>query len=294
MKENLIGSQIIRFRKQAGITQEELGRAAGVSTQAVSRWECGGTPDVALLPAIADRLGVTIDQLFGREGGERPDMDSALGNWIQAQPAGTRMERLCRLLWHNACFVETSTVLPSVDYLDSCYLSGTMPEMEQCWTRTVLSSEQGLLLGVGAENLEFMALFPEPEAGYAAFFAGNEAYRKLFAALAMPKSMEILLYLYSRKQRLNLPAAVANRIGCDAQTAEQALEAMASAQLIHKVELETESGSMNAYTVHDNYALVPFLYFARWLMEAYDSYHLCWSGRTTPVLRKDGEESEEK
>ena len=36
MKENLIGSQIICFRKQAGITQEELGRAAGVSTQAAA------------------------------------------------------------------------------------------------------------------------------------------------------------------------------------------------------------------------------------------------------------------
>ena len=68
MDNNLIGAQITKFRKAAGLTQEELGRAAGVSTQAVSRWECGGTPDVALLPAIADKLGVTIDALFGKIG----------------------------------------------------------------------------------------------------------------------------------------------------------------------------------------------------------------------------------
>ena len=43
MDNNLIGAQITKFRKAAGLTQEELGRAAGVSTQAVSRWECGGT-----------------------------------------------------------------------------------------------------------------------------------------------------------------------------------------------------------------------------------------------------------
>ena len=50
MNENLIGSQIAKYRKESGLTQEELGRTVGVSTQAVSRWECGGTPDVLLLP----------------------------------------------------------------------------------------------------------------------------------------------------------------------------------------------------------------------------------------------------
>ena len=74
MDTKLIGEQITRYRKGRNLTQEELGKAVGVSTQAVSRWENGGAPDVALLPAIADKLGVTIDALFGREGGEKVDM----------------------------------------------------------------------------------------------------------------------------------------------------------------------------------------------------------------------------
>lgn len=61
MNEHLIGIQISNYRKAAGMTQEELGEAVGISGQAVSRWECGGAPDISLLPAIADRLGVTID-----------------------------------------------------------------------------------------------------------------------------------------------------------------------------------------------------------------------------------------
>ena len=68
MKKSTLGESIARFRRQAGITQEELGRGVGVTTQAVSRWECGGTPDVELLPAIADRLHVSVDALFGRDG----------------------------------------------------------------------------------------------------------------------------------------------------------------------------------------------------------------------------------
>ena len=55
MNNNLIGEQITQYRKALNMTQEELGKAVGVSTQAVSRWENGGAPDVALLPAVADK-----------------------------------------------------------------------------------------------------------------------------------------------------------------------------------------------------------------------------------------------
>ena len=86
MENNTLGDNIARFRKAAGLTQEELGTTVGVSAQAVSRWECGGAPDVALLPAVADALGVTIDALFGREGGEKVDMVEAVWRWMFTIP----------------------------------------------------------------------------------------------------------------------------------------------------------------------------------------------------------------
>jgi len=56
-----------KIRINRGITQEQLGVSVGVSAQAVSKWEKKGFPDASVLPAIADCLGVTIDELFGRE-----------------------------------------------------------------------------------------------------------------------------------------------------------------------------------------------------------------------------------
>lgn len=54
-----------RFRLAKNITQEQAGEALGVSTQTVSRWECGTTlPDVTLLPKIAALYCVTIDDLY--------------------------------------------------------------------------------------------------------------------------------------------------------------------------------------------------------------------------------------
>lgn len=65
MKHN-IGVNIRRMRIEREMTQEELANFAGVSFQAVSKWETGTTmPDIALLPCLAELFGVRIDDLFG-------------------------------------------------------------------------------------------------------------------------------------------------------------------------------------------------------------------------------------
>lgn len=61
-----IGKQIASLRKEKGVKQEELAKYVGVSTQAVSKWENGGVPDIELLPKIADFFAVSIDSLFSR------------------------------------------------------------------------------------------------------------------------------------------------------------------------------------------------------------------------------------
>ena len=67
MNETL-GTNIMRLRKEAGLTQEQLANALGISYQAVSKWENGvSCPDISTLPLIADLFGVSIDSLFGRE-----------------------------------------------------------------------------------------------------------------------------------------------------------------------------------------------------------------------------------
>lgn len=63
-----LNEQIGTYRRQKGMTQEELAGKLGVTGQAVSKWESGQCcPDVALLPTLADIFGVTIDTLMGRE-----------------------------------------------------------------------------------------------------------------------------------------------------------------------------------------------------------------------------------
>lgn len=62
---NVIGENIKKLRKAKGMTQEELAEAVSVSYQAVSKWENGGSPDLEMLPLLANTFNVTIDELMG-------------------------------------------------------------------------------------------------------------------------------------------------------------------------------------------------------------------------------------
>lgn len=61
-----IGNNIKRLRQNKGVTQEQLGEALGVSSQAVSKWENeSALPDILTLPKLADYFGITIDEVMG-------------------------------------------------------------------------------------------------------------------------------------------------------------------------------------------------------------------------------------
>lgn len=86
-----IAENISRYRKQKGLTQEDLAQRLGVSAQAVSNWERGGYPDITLLPALAAHLGLTIDALMGncpeQQTGELGEIERKSRELYESDPA---------------------------------------------------------------------------------------------------------------------------------------------------------------------------------------------------------------
>lgn len=59
------GKLLAQLRRERGMTQRQVAERLSVSTQAVSKWECGaGCPDVALLPALSTMFGVSAERLL--------------------------------------------------------------------------------------------------------------------------------------------------------------------------------------------------------------------------------------
>lgn len=65
MDSSQIGQFIASLRKERGMTQAELAKILNVTTQAVSKWECGkGSPQASLIVPLADALGVSPSEIL--------------------------------------------------------------------------------------------------------------------------------------------------------------------------------------------------------------------------------------
>lgn len=81
----IFSKNLKRFRVAKKMTQEQAAQALGVSTQTVSRWECGTTlPDVTILPKIAALYCVTIDDLYKETSTAYDNYAQRLGSVFEA------------------------------------------------------------------------------------------------------------------------------------------------------------------------------------------------------------------
>lgn len=266
---DVLSGRIAELRKERGLTQEQLGQLVGVSAQAVSKWEKGGAPDVELLPALADRLGVTIDGLFGREGGEVVDVHQTAARWLHTVPAEQRFDQICRLCWTLAKNLLDDIDIPDIGYLGRAVMMEQDPDMAQTWAMSRVFLDGGLMLSLHAEDLSFASVWPEPADGYDAHFAPMDDYRALFAALARPGCLEVLEYLHSRPYRHYVPETVAHALSLPMDEVQSLLDRLLELKILQKTELELVDGLTNSYSRREeDVTLVPFLYLARCMMQA--------------------------
>ncbi|MCD7832696.1 MAG: helix-turn-helix transcriptional regulator [Lachnospiraceae bacterium] len=286
----IIGDKISELRKAKGMTQEQLGSLVGVSSQAVSKWENGGTPDVELLPLIADVLGVSLDGLFGREEGPGMDITHTLIRYLQSFPVDRRMEEMFQIL--TACIpglgIPDSLAHEMEDIInvrDTAYIEDVLEDEPSTWMRSVLSRDNGSLLTVSAKDFPLFLLLPEPEGSYGQNLAPVKEYQKMFKILGQDGALELLYAIAKRQPDAYISAtALAKESALPAEDMERLLLEMTGCGLLSSIEIEAENGRMNVYQLHNDEALIPFLYFARWLMQKRNFYFYAWEMRETPWL----------
>lgn len=277
-----LSNRISTLRKARNMTQEALGRAVGVSAQAVSKWENGGTPDVELLPTLANALCVTMDGLFGLQEGQDPDVGKLLYQHIGTLPMDQRLERLCQLIWVGAEAIICDTLqTDSVQYVKK-----STTEAGQ-WMRSVLEDNYGCFLGCPAEELHFFTVFPEPEDGYAAFLDPPEKTREFLSCLARPGRLEVLLWVCTQKPRgfLFSAKAVARPDGMSLEDVEACLQDLAAHRLLTQETLADGGDEFFVYHTMAQTGLIPFLMMCRWMADEEIVYIMGMYNRDKPVLR---------
>ncbi len=143
-----------------------------------------------------------------------------------------------------------------------------------------------------ARDMAFMSVFPEPAAGYGAYFDTPDRYRRLFSALSKPCAVEILLDLMAAGERFVLPVTEAKRLGVSEAEAREAMEALAGASVLKSEQLELAEGLTTAYQLEKVRPLVPLFYLAR--LAGQEELDFCCLLNTRPRPWLEKREKEEK
>ncbi|MBQ8175349.1 MAG: helix-turn-helix transcriptional regulator [Clostridia bacterium] len=99
MEKKTIGKFIAVLRKANGMTQKELGERLFVSDKTISRWECDEcTPELSLIPVIAEIFGITADELLR---GERAAPPSGDIETEKGRAASQKGDKQFRFMLHN-------------------------------------------------------------------------------------------------------------------------------------------------------------------------------------------------
>jgi transcriptional regulator with XRE-family HTH domain len=151
-----VSARICELRKSRNMTQAQLA-AVGVSAQVVSKWESGGMPDIELLPKIAERLGVSIDALFGREQFCCGELEAALAQDLAVTPRAQRFAKA-----FDYCWALEKGLAGDADAADT--VAEISAEAERGYSQTLW--DEGFATLSFAAELPYFLLMPEPASGW--------------------------------------------------------------------------------------------------------------------------------
>lgn len=273
MAEHLLGASIAAYRKKAGMTQEDLGRALFVSGQAVSRWERGGTPDSDMLPKIADVLGISLDTLFGRSQTPQTQLETLLTQELKLTPDGRRIQRATQLAWHMMKVIAASSGEPGNSFFRAMTANEDLdrrgaenPDMVP--VNNYFSFNDGLLQSCVAKDFQYVLLMREPEFGYASIMKNNTSYQRFFSFLAKVHRLDALVLANSLPVDRNFTEDfVASRLSLPPEEVREILTELYELHFLRRGEIQGSDGIQYVYSCHDETLFVPFLYFAGELMK---------------------------
>ncbi len=288
MSKGILGTMIAKYRKEARMTQEELGGRVGVSTQAVSRWECGGTPDVELLPALADCLGVSIDALYGREGTEMVDVRELMYQKVKNAPKENCMELLMEYMikLQEAAQVNFQPDIEGVYDLLPAELTERTEENQKMFPETcmVVDDRSCMMYGMVKDRL-YSVVLPEPEKGFASALKNTEEYIKLFTLLAKPHYLEMLVDINMRKPGEYFTVrSAASRLNISEEEAERILQELYGCLMLDRMEVSDEDCMMEVYCIGQNINLYAFLFFCEEVMQSKNTMQANVVMRESPLF----------
>lgn len=256
---SVIGEQIKKFRIQKKYTQEKLGSIIGVTTQAVSKWERGGTPDAEVLPMLADALGVSIDALFGRED---QNMQKTVTKKLSAMPGDEAVRLAFDFCWSVILGLSGAADFTE-DFVDTfTSYSGTKKDHCSDYFAKLLNDDSLVLARLSDDFRHFFLMVRPHNDSVLSHFENEEAIRQVFALFADKKILKIFYYLYTVSDIPVTAPLISQGTGLELQDVERCMQMLCDKQLVHPMKIASVEGKINSYIIRFETNVLPMLCYA--------------------------------
>ena len=187
-----IGEVIRKYRKEIGLTQEEMANRLGVTTPAVNKWENGNSnPDIELLAPIARLLHISLDTLMSfheelssseiveiiRELDDMFDSEGFEKTYARALEKINEYPNCNMLIWQVAVMLDARRLT------DDCKDSEKYDEQINAWYEIALGDENEEIKRHAADSLFGFYLRKKEYAkaeGYLHYFSDNDPMKKIY------------------------------------------------------------------------------------------------------------------
>lgn len=292
MNATEIGLRIANLRKMRGIKQEELANYVGVTAQAVSKWENGGTPDVELLPKIADYFNVTIDYFFNRTVMDHALLEELIDNRIREASPQLRMKEAFDLCW----IIERALFKNKLPSLELQFFDEEFPKGKSLWDEAeayqgnhqIYSSvqlDEGYTQMGLYDKSHYFLLVPDAKDKEAAYFEGIN-YPNLFSLLADDTVFRALKYLYCRESKSAFtPKLLSKELSITADKTNEILQVLKKFGMVNKSVAEIDDELTELYTFYGTPSFPAMLIFAKELICRPSHFNFHCQSRKKPYLK---------
>lgn len=265
-----IGNKIKELRVKNKITQEELAKALQVSTQAVSKWENGGSPDLELVPSIASYFNVTTDYLFDLKQSEIIDIENKLYTYLQNFPLKDRMNEIYDLAFKMSIATRGDKIEDLEKYKKDI-------ENEELYSN-VIGPEGITITSLVRDNKIFMCLPKDERSDYSRMLKSKDKQRKFCEYLSDEVFYNALIFLYSRNGTNFTETLLIDNLNITYEEAKSVLQKMVEFEIVVCSDVPINDTTMQLYATIQNPQIVGMIAMLDMIVNRPKSYYYYFGG----------------
>ena len=267
-----IGAKIKELRIKNKITQDELAKVLHLSTQAISKWENGGLPDLELIPAITSYFKVSSDYLFGIEDNEILNFENKLYKYITSFKMEKRIQEVYRLGF-------LMSIATRGDYIEN--INRFEKEINEDDYYSVVSGKDGIMITSLAKSNKFFGCMPKDSiSNYLKLLETKDNQMKFCRCLGDELFYNILVFLYSRNIGNFTEKLLIDNFKTTDEKVVEVLDKMIEFNIVNCKNTKIDGKSIKLYTVSNNPHIVLLFAMLDMTVNKHNNYCYYFGGPT--------------